>query len=638
MLKLKINKKDIEIVEEEYFVRGTVGAKCAITAIDEYWMSDEHVFDLIPFDPQIQESIDVKETGISVALVFKRNDMSSIKVYLIDDREDTNSLETFNAAFAGNDKVRNESEYVYADIPYEVMANKGRFKVGFFMSVYYVYTDDDGNVVENVATTPTLWSENISVKNGTDTDGTTATQYTPTELEQLNSKIATKQDKLIAGDNIAIEGNTISAADPDLSNYPTLKHKHGDYLLYLDDIASQDTITELNLTGSNGDIIKNGTLTIIDGTEPFPLKTNSVFNTTVPWSPHLKAVYKNGNTKWVYSPLVGDSNIRTIEFEDNGVYSISLGVDLQDGVEYIVDLAYSSTQIGYHPDKYKNMVWYFYVAPTAAKKQTISYTEGTWDNIKSLLNENTLSGAPIYLLSGRNIDIKYSPCSQYTAMKDYVDDKTNNLQNISVLKSDISTTPLSGKIPQYDSNLNLQVAYGTYGAGETEVKKWQDGAVPYNLFKNYIDYYDNKISQVITDINTAKRVTSIGVEKGVKYTFDWNAMYFFKSNTGKTDLTLLDSDGNNIIDTLKTSYGVLILPQSSYHRSEWSISADPTKYDIEDGNHKQEQLHGLFAGMTDKTAIITTDKIQMLQFDLDPDKTVSVTPTAESVIVYKIKF
>lgn len=143
---------------------------------------------------------------------------------------------------------------------------------------------------------------------------------------------------------------------------------------------------------------------------------------------------------------------------------------------------------------------------------------------------------------------------------------------------------------------------------------------------------------------TLKTITTVGVSAGCKYTFDWNAMYFFKSNSGKTDITLLDSDGNNVIGSLKCSYGLLILPKASYVRSEWTSNYDPTNSDYDDGNtyvdgnRKESKLHGLFAGMTDKTALVTTDKIQMLQFDLNPDKNVSITPVSESVIVYKIAF
>lgn len=143
---------------------------------------------------------------------------------------------------------------------------------------------------------------------------------------------------------------------------------------------------------------------------------------------------------------------------------------------------------------------------------------------------------------------------------------------------------------------------------------------------------------------TLKTITTVGVSANCKYTFDWNAMYFFKSNSSKADITLLDSDGNNIIGSLKCSYGLLILPKESYVRSEWTSKYDPSdpNYDdgktYVDGNRKEEKLHGLFAGMTDKTALVTTDKIQMLQFDLEPDKNVSVTPSSESVIIYKIAF
>lgn len=147
MLTLQVHEKNIDIVTAEEFVRGTVGKTCQI-GLDDFW------------------------TNYAVTAVFKRCHGQPINIIL--------------------DKLSNT-----VTIPYEVMAESGSFRIGIF-----------GTKTDTVL--PTLWSEDIKVKYGTDTIGTEPKPYTPSEIEQLKQS---KQDKLTAGDNITIDGNNVISAN-----------------------------------------------------------------------------------------------------------------------------------------------------------------------------------------------------------------------------------------------------------------------------------------------------------------------------------------------------------------------------------------------------------------------------------------
>lgn len=82
------------------------------------------------------------------------------------------------------------------EIPHEILAESGKFKIGVF------------GITENKVL-PTLWSDEIKILYGTDTHGTNPTEYTPSEIDQLRFS---KQDKLIAGDNITIDENNVISA------------------------------------------------------------------------------------------------------------------------------------------------------------------------------------------------------------------------------------------------------------------------------------------------------------------------------------------------------------------------------------------------------------------------------------------
>lgn len=152
MLKLQVHEKEVEIITSEEFVRGTVGKTCQID-LDEFW------------------------ADYSNTIVFKRCNDKPINI-IIGGLSNT------------------------ITIPFEVMAESGVFRIGIF------------GVAEDKVL-PTLWSDEIKVRYGTDTHGTEPAEYTPSEIDQLKSE---KQDKLTAGDNITIdENNVISAIVPEIS-------------------------------------------------------------------------------------------------------------------------------------------------------------------------------------------------------------------------------------------------------------------------------------------------------------------------------------------------------------------------------------------------------------------------------------
>lgn len=146
MLTLQIKEKEIEnLTPEEEFVRGTVGAICRVE-FDEFWQD---------YDKWV---------------VFNRNGYEPMKVMV--------------------DNLINEVE-----IPHTILAQSGEFKIGVFGTT-------------ETKTLPTLYSNYIKIRYGTDTNATTPPTYTPNEIDQLRNS---KQDKLTAGDGINIEGNVISA-------------------------------------------------------------------------------------------------------------------------------------------------------------------------------------------------------------------------------------------------------------------------------------------------------------------------------------------------------------------------------------------------------------------------------------------
>jgi hypothetical protein len=144
MLTLQAKEKEIEnLTPDMEFIRGTVGAKCQVN-FDEFWQDYEKW------------------------VVFKRNGYEPIKIMV--------------------DSLTNEVE-----IDPTILAESGEFQVGVFG-------------VTETKTLPTLYSDFIKIRYGTDTNATTPPKYTPSEIDQLR---LSKQDKLTAGDGIEIDENNV---------------------------------------------------------------------------------------------------------------------------------------------------------------------------------------------------------------------------------------------------------------------------------------------------------------------------------------------------------------------------------------------------------------------------------------------
>lgn len=130
MLTLKILEKEIRIIKDEIFVRGTVGATCKIT-FDNVWAEHDKF------------------------IVFKNTSIGS-KPY----EQFVTDMDT------------------EVTIPWEVLKESGYFKIGVY-----------GTAGSDVS--PTLWSEKISCKDGTDTSGVQPAAATPSLISQITD-IATE--------------------------------------------------------------------------------------------------------------------------------------------------------------------------------------------------------------------------------------------------------------------------------------------------------------------------------------------------------------------------------------------------------------------------------------------------------------
>ena len=148
-----------------------------------------------------------------------------------------------------------------------------------------------------------------------------------------------------------------------------------------------------------------------------------------------------------------------------------------------------------------------------------------------------------------------------------------------------------------------------------------------NIESVIFDYISPLLSKIDEKID-AKKITSIYAN--YKYEFDYNALYLLKSNSGNKDIEILDGDGKNVIG-YKASYCLLILPKKTYQRTEYTATVDKKDREL-------DKVNCIFAGMTDKSALTTMDKIQMLQFEVDPTKKISVTPSSSGISIFKVAF
>lgn len=180
MLTLKINQKDIEITESEEFVRGTVGAKCKVEFDSTTWSNTANT------------------------VVFKRYGIKPINVI-------TSSL---NPTLT---------------IPHEVLSEIGSFKIGVFGTA-------------NGIVTPTLWSDEIKVRYGTDTNGTEPTPYTPSQVEQIETEIANKLNK-----KLDIK-NDLNYAYDQIKLYASIDNNYN--LVKANQSATENTIPVRDVNGS----------------------------------------------------------------------------------------------------------------------------------------------------------------------------------------------------------------------------------------------------------------------------------------------------------------------------------------------------------------------------------------------------
>lgn len=104
------------------------------------------------------------------------------------------------------------------------------------------------------------------------------------------------------------------------------------------------------------------------------------------------------------------------------------------------------------------------------------------------------------------------------------------------------------------------------------------------------------------------------------YTFDYNAMYFLVSNTGKTDITICDSDGNVLKDgdgndLPDAQFCALILPENALTSGEGRLC--------------------YYVGITGKLSLTNLNAIKGLQFFVPTDEKVTCNCQATC---YKIAF
>ena len=220
MLTLQAKEKEIEnLTPDKEFVRGTVGAICQVN-FDEFW----------------------QEYGKWV--VFKRNGCEPIKIMV-------NSL-------------TNEIE-----IPHTILAESGEFQVGVFG-------------VTETETLPTLYSDYIKIRYGTDTNSTTPPKYTPSEIDQLR---LSKQDKLTAGVGITISENNVISANGGTIKFrtvvelPEVGEENVIYLLPNADSQEQNSYDEYIYT--NGAWEKIGSASVEVDLTDYVKKTDIANATTV---------------------------------------------------------------------------------------------------------------------------------------------------------------------------------------------------------------------------------------------------------------------------------------------------------------------------------------------------------------------
>ena len=372
MLKLQVHEKEVEIITSEEFVRGSVGKTCQIN-LDEFW------------------------ADYSNTIVFKRCGSKPINILI--------------------DKLSNT-----LTIPFEVMAESGVFRIGVF------------GVAEDKVL-PTLWSNEIKVRYGTDTFGTAPSEYTPDEIEQLKT---TKQDKLTAGDNITIdENNVISAIVPEI----TIDNE----LSATSENAVQNKVVTKSLSEkANSKDVKNALLKkqdyfadIVDGASDRKLNLKDVNGNTVG-----KIIIQNGG--------IFITNIKNPTSSSQTDYAVNKGF-----VENAIATQVSSVY------KAKGSIPAIANLPTPSKE-----TEGFVYNIESefTTNSNFVEGAGKTYPAGTNVVIVNTTGAEYkydvlAGMVDLTNYATKTDLNNYYTKSQTYTkTEVDNKISTEIGNINSILA------------------------------------------------------------------------------------------------------------------------------------------------------------------------------------
>ena len=138
---------------------------------------------------------------------------------------------------------------------------------------------------------------------------------------------------------------------------------------------------------------------------------------------------------------------------------------------------------------------------------------------------------------------------------------------------------------------------------------------------DYLQFSQGVLLNLINDnTETVNKKSITSLQTTEKYTFDWNAMYLIKSNSGNVDIQLYNSETNNVIidsdgnNLPKSSICLLILPKSSTGTGGGRLC--------------------MFVGMTGNFSIMNTNVLKGLQFTVTSGD-VCFTPST-SASVFKI--
>lgn len=283
MLELNVTNREVKILGEEEFVRGTVGANCKIT-LDEFW------------------------SGYANTVVFKRDGRKPINI-IIDSLDNT------------------------IEIPHEILAESGEFKIGVF-----------GLKPDEVL--PTLWSENIKIRYGTDTHGTIASPPTPSEYQQLIE--LSKETKEIAqsvrddADNGKFKGEKGDKGDKGDAGEVTFQTVKPLIVSNIDGYASHSLKEIKEWIEKGGNVLYEGvrTLSYVDeSTAFFDYIGNDGLYGTIKINKDKEIFYTHYSAP-VFVPIYGETSIFTTqEINNAAIYGSPVYAIISDS---IYNLSYST--------------------------------------------------------------------------------------------------------------------------------------------------------------------------------------------------------------------------------------------------------------------------------------------------------